>query len=261
MNRTSISDLKAKAKDQLLGNYGIAVGSFALLFALIMTINSIIMTPVTMSMMQDARVTGTIGYLEEFKLQALSMVISLIAMLFSVGYIRIISNIATGRDARISDLFFVFRHHPDKIIIIGFIMIGLQFVLLLPSTLIGYSYAPGQNMLSDGKKFLLYIVLYLAGLIVSFIIDLMLAMTYLIYLDDPDMDVMSIIRGSITMMKGNKFRYFYMLLSFIGYAFLVILSFGIAMLWVMPYQTMTLVEFYLDLKEGTSAEYAEVESL
>ena len=60
------------------------------------------------------------------------------------------------------------------------------------------------------------------------------------------------------MMRGNKFRYFYMLLSFLGYWLLILLSFGIAMLWVVPYQTMTTVDFYYDLKEGAGDEYYQL---
>ena len=47
-------------------------------------------------------------------------------------------------------------------------------------------------------------------------------------------------------MHGNRLRLLYILLSFIGYGLLVLCSFGIASLWVVPYQTETLVIFYLD---------------
>lgn len=47
-------------------------------------------------------------------------------------------------------------------------------------------------------------------------------------------------------MHGNRLRLLYILLSFIGYGLLVLCSFGIASLWVVPYQAETLVIFYLD---------------
>ena len=53
MNRTSISDLKAKAKDQLLGNYGIATGSFALLFVLVYAIMIVLMSAITSGFMKN----------------------------------------------------------------------------------------------------------------------------------------------------------------------------------------------------------------
>lgn len=54
MNHTSISDLKAKAKDQLLGNYGIATGSFALLFVLVYALISILIGALAASIAPDA---------------------------------------------------------------------------------------------------------------------------------------------------------------------------------------------------------------
>ena len=96
-------------------------------------------------------------------------------------------------------------------------------------------------------------------MIVSFYIDLMLALSYMIYLDDPETRVTDIIRQSVSMMKGNKFRYFYMILSFLGYFALILLSIGIAALWVIPYQNMTAIQFYEDLRDNSN--YAEVEVL
>ena len=254
MNRTSISDLKAKAKDQLLGNYGMATGSFALLFVLIYAIMSIIMSAFTLGVVKSNPMMFARGIMGQLLSQVLGMVVGTLSVLFSVGYIQILRMISRGENPQLVDLFHVFRNHPDKVIIISLIMTGAQFVLLLPATLVmGDGFIVNGTMELDGKKFLLWIVLYIAGFVVSFIIDLMLAMSFMIYLDDPDTEVSQILSGSISMMRGNKFRYFYMILSFIGYWLLVILSFGIAMLWVIPYQTMTTVEFYNDLKESVDS--------
>lgn len=244
MNKTSISDLKAKAKDQLLGNYGIAAGSFALIFALIYVIMLIIMIPYTGAIAANSVRTGPPGVPTQIMSQLIGMVIGAISVTFSVGYMYILYRISKGEKPVLSDLFFVFKNHPDKVLIICFVLLIAQFVLLLPSTLV----MPAEQGQINGKAFLLYIVLYLIGFVISFIIDLMLAMSYLIYIEDPDRPVMEMIKGSVVMMRGNKFRYFYMLLSFIGYAFLVVLSLGIAILWVAPYQSMTMIEFYSDLK-------------
>ena len=246
MNRTSISDLKAKAKDQLLGNYGVATGSFALIFVLIYAIISILSSALTYSVMKNISVSSGPQITTEIAMQAFSIVIAIITALFTVGYLHVMKTISDNERAGIHDLFFVFKNHPDKVIILSFVMTIIQVILLLPATVVGFSGA-GQAMYFNGKQFLLYIVLYLAGLIISLVIDIMFAMCYMIYLDDPETDVLAIMKGSLEMMKGNKFRYFYMILSFLGYWLLVILSLGIAALWVVPYQMMTTVEFYKDL--------------
>lgn len=250
MNRTSISDLKLAAKDQLLGNYGIATGSFALLFVLIYLLMSVVMSAFMFTITQNGTASQAVMTLsQEIEANIVGMAVGAISVTFSVGYIYIMFKIARNEQASISDLFFVFRNHPDKVIIISLIMTVIQFVLLLPATIVKPRQfgMPGQDL--DGKRLLVWVILYIAGFAVSFVVDLMLAMSFMIYLDDPLESVLSIVRTSIEMMRGNKFRYFYMTLSFIGYWFLAVLSLGIAFLWVVPYQTMTIVQFYSDLKE------------
>ncbi|MDO7206189.1 DUF975 family protein [Paraclostridium bifermentans] len=51
------------------------------------------------------------------------------------------------------------------------------------------------------------------------------------------------------MMKGHKFDYFVLELSFIGWSILCVLSLGIGFLWLVPYFEITLTNFYLKVKE------------
>ena len=259
MNRTSISDLKAKARDQLLGNYGTATGTFALLFVLIYAAMMIISGALTAGMTDAADPAAFSGFSFRIKSQLLGVAIAALSATVTVGYMYILKRISEGARPTASDLFFVFRNHPDKVIIISLVMAVIQFILLMPATIAGSSVYQATVEDIDGRQFLIYVILYLAGLIISFIIDLMLAMSYLIYLEDPAAGALDIMKQSIAMMKGNKFRYFYMYLSFLGYWLLIVLSLGIAALWVMPYQCMTMIEFYTDLRDNGT--YARVEEL
>ncbi len=262
MNRTSISDLKAKAKDQLLGNYGIATGSFALLFALVYAVMMVIMGALSAGSAERVASGVPIGFTDQLISQIMGIIIGTLSSTVSVGYIYLLRRIADGERPVISDLFFVFKNHPDKVIIISLVMTVAQVILILPATILantGTGLLKAGTVELDGKKFLIYIVLYLVGLIISFFIDIMLAMSFMIYLDNPQENVTDMMRQSIEMMKGNKFRYFYMILSFFGYWLLIMMSLGIAALWVAPYQTMTMIGFYRDLKDR--AGYAQVEEL
>ena len=258
MNRTSISDLKLEAKDQLLGNYGIATGSLALLFVLLYSLMTIVTTAVTgvgvsgqnpNPIIDQSTITGQLA------MNVLSAVLAAISAVLSTGYTYVIRRIADGEKAAVSDLFYVFRHHPDKVVIVSLIMTGIQILLLLPATFAGNGGFVTGDAASldlagfDGKKFLIWLLLYLAGFIASFIIDMYLAMTFQIYLDDNDETVTNIISRSISLMKGNVLRYFYLLLSFVGYYLLILLSIGIAALWVIPYQTMAIVKFYYSIRD------------
>lgn len=57
-------------------------------------------------------------------------------------------------------------------------------------------------------------------------------------------------------MEGNMGRFFYIELSFIGWALLGLLSCGIGMLWVTPYMMQVSVNFYRSL----TGELDEVEN-
>lgn len=66
-------------------------------------------------------------------------------------------------------------------------------------------------------------------------------------LDHPQMKARESLKISRQIMKGSKGRLFYIYLSFIGLQILCLLSLGIGSLWVYPYQSQTLVIFYLDV--------------
>ena len=57
---------------------------------------------------------------------------------------------------------------------------------------------------------------------------------------------------SMAMMDGFKWRLFCLQLSFIGWAFLCVLTFGIGYLWLIPYMQTSTAAFYEDVK----AEFA-----
>jgi uncharacterized membrane protein len=50
-------------------------------------------------------------------------------------------------------------------------------------------------------------------------------------------------------MLGNKAKSFRLGLSFIGWAILSIFTFGIGLLWLIPYMNVSVAKFYDDIKE------------
>ena len=70
----------------------------------------------------------------------------------------------------------------------------------------------------------------------------------MIMLENPNMDIMTAIKESQRMMNGHKMEYFVLDLSFIPWMLLVMLTFGIASLWVSPYMQITMVNYYNALK-------------
>ena len=82
---------------------------------------------------------------------------------------------------------------------------------------------------------------------------------YAIYSKDPDIEWRQCLEKSKSMMKGHKMEYFIMNLSFIGWYFLSVFTFGIALIWVLPYVTVTQVNYFLALTgEENISENVEI---
>jgi uncharacterized membrane protein len=55
------------------------------------------------------------------------------------------------------------------------------------------------------------------------------------------------------MMMGNKWKLFCLGLRFVGWAILSIFTFGIGLLWFIPYLQISTTKFYEDLKKSETA--------
>jgi len=96
---------------------------------------------------------------------------------------------------------------------------------------------------------LLFVVLWMILLIIPGIIAaLSYSMTFFIIADNQSIDAMDALKKSKDIMKGFKMKLFMLWLSFIGWAILSILTFGIGFLWLMPYAQVSLSNFYDDIK-------------
>ena len=74
------------------------------------------------------------------------------------------------------------------------------------------------------------------------------AMTSFIMHDNPQFTADECIETSMRMMDGNKWKLFLLDLSFIGWALLCCLTFGIGLLWLTPYMQCSRAKFYEELK-------------
>ncbi len=66
--------------------------------------------------------------------------------------------------------------------------------------------------------------------------------------ENPDLDIMGCLKESEEMMYGHKMEYFLLQLSFIGWFFLVVITFGILSIYVMPYYSMVMAMYYRNLR-------------
>ena len=74
------------------------------------------------------------------------------------------------------------------------------------------------------------------------------SMTPFILEEHPELSANEAIDHSRAMMKGHKFDLFWLILSFIGWGFLCLFTFGIGYLWLVPYMDTSISAFYEDVK-------------
>jgi len=74
------------------------------------------------------------------------------------------------------------------------------------------------------------------------------SMAFYIMYDNPGVGSLEAIKKSQIMMKGYKFKLFLLYLSFIGWGFLCLLTFGIGLFWLNPYIYLSMANFYENLK-------------
>ena len=100
--------------------------------------------------------------------------------------------------------------------------------------------------------FLWSLLLIIPGIIKTYAYS----MTFYILAENKGMPVLEAITLSRKMMDGHKMDLFLLFLSFIGWFLLVVITFGIAGIWVYPYFNATLTNFYLSVKEDYMSKLA-----
>ena len=104
-----------------------------------------------------------------------------------------------------------------------------------------------------GVAFRTYVLMYLRVCLGALLIIPGILMSYsyamfeYVLADNPDMNAREVLAESRRIMRGNRFKLFCLQLSFIGPALLCVLTFGIGLLWFIPYYNATMAAFYREI--------------
>lgn len=236
MNRhKSSAELKAIAKEHMFGRYGTAIGAFVLvglITGFVTMFSTFFLDPLTLS--------GTIlNYL-------ISFVIAVLTGLFSSGSAYFYLKISCGQQVSVGDIFYGFRFFANKAVMVQFYITVLLYLSMLPMIILSYlvTTKPEQTLL-----ILPYSLALLFYGIIAMILSLLYAQVFYLLHDFPNYSVKELLTTSRKLMKGNKGRFFYLMVSFLPLMLLSMLSCGIAFLWLIPYMNATYAEFYLDLMQ------------
>lgn len=237
MNKSSLSSLKADARAILAGKWSFAAGIFLIELFCNLMLEKLVDFAFPM------RIAAGISVPHMLCL----VIIGLISAILSAGSAYLYLNICRGRQYETKNLFYGFSNQPEHIVGWYFTILAIGFLFsVIPVTSLFFLLHTGE---------LLWIVLLVISSLVCiagfFCITLRYVMFPYLYADSPWKSSRELMQESRQMMKGQKGRYFYLQLSYIGLMLLGILSLGIGFIWISPYISAANARFYLDLKQGS----------
>lgn len=246
--KLSPKEWKSLARRNLIGRYGILIFCIVLTEMISFLLSAVFLTQ---------NISGWLFVLCGFIISLLTSV-----LYTGLGYMYL----QTARDqaVRVQDLFFALNHSPDTVLLIGlFIRAGalLSAAPLYLMTLLldlRWQLYDALTVSSAGAALQilgLYLLFFLLWAVLFAAIMLRYAMACFIYLDHPAWSMVNILRESRNRMSGHLLTYAKLLLSFVGMLLMGVLSFGIGLLWVMPYIYVSSAQFYLDLTDQLSPEF------
>ena len=233
-NYKPFRELKRLAKVQLQGKYGTMIGALILQELLVLFATGIL----SMLLPGTDTLSNILYYI-------LTFIVQLIAGILQAGVSFLYLKAPCGMQCSVGDIFYCFKHSPDKAIKIEFVLAIINAVCMLPSDILTWKY-PITSLTDYDELAMMYSVTLLC-MMVYVVITLAFTPVFYMMLDFPNYTVKDILKKSIEVMKGNKMRYFLLDLSFIPWMFVGFLTCGIGLLWIVPYMNMTSTNFYLDL--------------
>lgn len=135
------------------------------------------------------------------------------------------------------------------LVFLGIILLGISLAFVSASIFDSLTLATSLSDLSGISLVLCLIglLLYFVPLIIMIPKSFLYVLSMYIGFDNPDMTSKDAVEKSAELMKGNRWRYFCLSFSFIGWIILSAFTLYIGLLWVLPYIEVSSVIFYEEL--------------
>ena len=225
------SQLKGIAKEKSLGRYGTLIGANLLILA----IQILAMTITTVSS------GGSIILIIINSL--ISIIVSILLGLLMSGKAYLYMNLLYSQNVATSDVFYGLRQNSQKAVIIQAVFVLVDFVVSLPSQIFLIMYMRSQTP----DLMMLVLVSWAIGLFIDIFVYLVYSQAFFLLHDFPDRSAKELLATSRRLMRGNKFRLFYLNVSFIPLYILGAIALFVPILWVSVYRYATTCAFYQDL--------------
>lgn len=226
------STLRRRARENLRGKWGIAVGAafVAALFGALVT--------------SSGGISFTQNLDEELLYELPEVIIQIIALAASVGGVLGFASFILGGTVQLGYCKFLLSQHDGQ----------PHSLSDLFSQFDRFGTGFAQAFLRGLYVFLWSLLFVFPGIVKSF----SYAMTPFLLAEYPELTVSQAITLSRKIMNGHKLDLFFLDLTFIGWSLLNILTLGIGSLWLNPYVNATWAAFYRQLQEET--KYTTVEN-
>lgn len=209
-----ISEIKKQAKISLKGHWGLSVLLTFIIFLLNFVLPLIIEIPASGGFSNWTNQDSTPIGIDIFE-----VVLSIILIPFSITVYWFYLNLIRDNKPQISQVLSIYKNGKTSLKLVGVSILQGIYILLWS------------------------LLLFIPGMIKT----LSYSQTYFLLKDHPEYTVNHAITESKIRMKGYKWKYFLMGLSFIGWGILCILTLGIGLLWLIPYIYTSLAVFYNEI--------------
>ena len=213
------SELRAQARERLEGKWG----TFVLMTFLMLVIQTILQIPGYIGSLLE--ILSPENVLASLSFSNISNILSLLALPLSWGLTVSLLRNHREESVDLENLFDGFRGGRYTRVFCALFLVNLftflwALLLIIPGIMKAFSYA----------------------------------LTPYIIMDEPELTARQAITRSCEIMQGRRWKLFCLYLSFIGWGILSLLTFGIGILWLVPYMNASIAAFYEDARAEYEAE-------
>jgi len=212
------SELRSYARQQLKGVWGKMVFAYFIYFLIYLPSNILSVLDSIDKQFPDLMVP-TFPLLSGI----LSIVILIVTGPFSLGFSGFLLKRVRGEEIAVRNIFDGFKRILPGFLVMFFIALITalwSLLLIIPGIVKMYGYSMAFNILYD----------------------------------NPEIKPLEALKQSQIMMKGYKGKLFLLQLSFTGWAFLCILTLGAGYFWLYPYVSLSIANFYENLKRNQESK-------
>lgn len=227
----SSSELKGMAREHLTGFYGVTVRAYIWMNLILLCLTWL-----------SASITG-LGSASRVFYVLFYLLYFLIAGIFSSGSAYMYLNIVNGQQAYGSMIFYCFRYHTDKSVLVTLFKLCAELICCIVM-LFGYA---AFEFADRGLALSIFVVGLGLAIVGSAIVEAIYLPAYYLIHDFPDKSTAEIIGLCPRLMSGRVFELILLFIGMIPLRLLELLSFGVAAPWAESYVSAIYAEYYMDI--------------